>query len=61
MAEFLQQRIAEVAEFIARYKDSTDSELQWAVEAAGGTMAELEGKLASLQSQGSQHGLQRAI
>jgi hypothetical protein len=61
MTEFLQRRIAEMAESIARYRDSTDSELQWTVEATRGAMAELEGKLASLQSQGLQHGLWRGI
>jgi hypothetical protein len=36
--------VAEMADFIARYNDSTDLKLQWAWKPRGGRMAELEGK-----------------
>ena len=56
MTEFLQQRIAEGAEFIARHQDSMDLEEQYAVEAARGTMADLERTLIFLHSIGSPQG-----
>jgi hypothetical protein len=48
-AAALEQRIAGVAEFVARYRGSKDEETQYAVEAGRGTMAELERKLATLR------------
>ena len=52
----LRQRIGEVVEFIARHKGDADLTVQWAVEGARGTLAELERRLATLDTRSSVQG-----